>query len=151
MTRSQWKMYGLKNIKTAVSPTSLPPLSIYAEKFVLLFSLVNPIHLLPRVCLLSSFVGSVNKNSDSHFTSIRSFLMSQLLASGHQSIWSFSFSISPSNEYSGLISFRIDWSDLLAIQGTLKSLLQHHNSKAWIPQCSAFFMVQVSPWLLERP
>ena len=66
-------MYGLKNIKTAVSPTSLPPLSIYAENFVLLFSLVNPIHLLPRVCLLSSFVGSVNKNSDSHFTSIRVF------------------------------------------------------------------------------
>ena len=58
--------------------------------------------------------------------------------------WSFSFSISPSNEYSELISFRIDWLDLLAVQGTLKSLLQHHSSKASILWCSAFFMVQLS-------
>ena len=58
--------------------------------------------------------------------------------------WSFSFSISPSNEYSGFISFRIDWFDLLAVQGTLKSLLQHHSSKASILSCSAFFMVQLS-------
>ena len=58
--------------------------------------------------------------------------------------WSFSFSISPSNEYSGLISFRMDWLDLLAVQGTLKSLLQHHNLKAPILQCSTFFMVQLS-------
>ena len=58
--------------------------------------------------------------------------------------WSFSFSISPSNEYSGLISFRIDWFDLFAIQGTLKSLFQHHSSKASILQRSAFFMVQLS-------
>ena len=58
--------------------------------------------------------------------------------------WSFSFSISLSNEYSGLISFRLDWLDLLAVQGTLKSLLQHHCSKASILQCSAFFIVQLS-------
>ena len=58
--------------------------------------------------------------------------------------WSFSFSISPSNEYSGLISFRMDWFDLLAVQGTLKNLLQHYNSKASILQHSAFFMVQLS-------
>ena len=58
--------------------------------------------------------------------------------------WSFNFSISPSNEYSGLISFRIDGLDLPAVQGTLKSLLQHHGSKASILQCSAFFMVQLS-------
>ena len=58
--------------------------------------------------------------------------------------WSFSFSISPSNEYSELISFRMDWLDILAIQGTLKSLLQHHNPKASILQCSAFFIVQLS-------
>ena len=58
--------------------------------------------------------------------------------------WSFSFSISPSNEHSGLISLRMDWLDLLAVQGTLKSLLQHHSSKASILQCSAFFMVQLS-------
>ena len=58
--------------------------------------------------------------------------------------WSFSFSIRPSNEYSGLISFRMDWLDLLAVQGTLKSLLQHHSSTASILQCSAFFIVQLS-------
>jgi len=58
--------------------------------------------------------------------------------------WSFSFSISASNEYSGLISFRIDWLDLLAVQGTLKSLLQHNSSKASILRCSAFFIVQLS-------
>ena len=58
--------------------------------------------------------------------------------------WSFSFNISPSNEYSGLISFRMDWLDLLAVQGTLKSLLQHHSSKASILRCSAFFTVQLS-------
>ena len=58
--------------------------------------------------------------------------------------WSFSFSISPSNEHSGLISFRMDWLDLLAVQGTLKSLLQHHSSKASILWCSAFFIAQLS-------
>ena len=58
--------------------------------------------------------------------------------------WSFSFSISPSNKHSGLIFFRIDWFDLLAVQGTLKILLQHHNSKAWNLYCSALFMVQLS-------
>ena len=58
--------------------------------------------------------------------------------------WSFSFNISPSNEYPGLISFRMDWLDLLAVQGTLKSLLQHHSSKASILQCSAFFLVHLS-------
>ena len=57
--------------------------------------------------------------------------------------WSFNFSISPSNEHPGLISFRMDWLDLLAVQGTLKSLLQHHSSKASIFQCSAFFIVQL--------
>ena len=68
--------------------------------------------------------------------------------------WSFSFTISPSSEYSGLISFRTDRFDLFAVQGTLKSLLQGHNSKASVLQCSAFFMVQLSnihTWLLEKP
>ena len=77
----------------------------------------------------------------------------QWVSSSHQvaKVWSFSFSISPSSEYSGLISFRIDWLDLLAVQGTLKSLLQHHSSKASILHCSAFFIVQLSyPWLLEN-
>ena len=70
--------------------------------------------------------------------------MSQLFTSGGQSIGDFSFSISPSNEYSGLISFKMDWFDLLAVQGTRKSLLQHHSSKASVFQCSAFFTVQLS-------
>ena len=70
--------------------------------------------------------------------------MSQLFASGGQSIGSFSFSISPSTEYSGLISFRMNWFDILAVQGTLKSLLQHHSSKASILRRSAFFIVQLS-------
>ena len=67
--------------------------------------------------------------------------------------WSFSFNISPSNEYSGLISFRMDWLELLAVQGTLKSLLQHHSSKASILLRSAFFIVQlfIHTWLLEKP
>ena len=65
--------------------------------------------------------------------------------------WSFSFSTSPSNEYSGLISVTIDWFDLLAVQGTLQSLLQHHSSKAPVLQCSAFFMVQLShPYVITR-
>ena len=72
------------------------------------------------------------------------FPMSQLFASGGQNIWSFSFSISPSNEHPGLISFRIDWLDLLAVQGTLKSLLQHHSSKVSILWHSAFFTIQLS-------
>ena len=72
-----------------------------------------------------------------------SFQISQFFASGGQST-GFSFSISPSNKYSGLISFRMDWLDLLAVQGTLKSLLQHHSSKASILQHSAFFIVQLS-------
>ena len=70
------------------------------------------------------------------------FPMSQYFTSSGQSYWSFNFSISPSNEYSGLISFRIDWFDLLSVQVTLKSLLQHHSSKASILQHSAFFIVQ---------
>ena len=78
------------------------------------------------------------------FPSSGSLQMSQLSASGGQSIGSFSLSISPSNEHSGLISFRMDWLDLLPVQGTLKSLFQHHSSKASILRCSAFFIVQLS-------
>ena len=78
-----------------------------------------------------------------YFPASGSFQMSQLFTSGGQ-YCSFSFSISPSNEYSGLISFTMDWLDLLAVQGTLKSLLQHHSSKASILWHSAFFIVQLS-------
>ena len=73
-----------------------------------------------------------------------SFPTSQFFASGGQEYWGFSFSISLSNEYSGLISFKTDWLDLLAVQGTLKSLLQHHSSKASILRLSLFFIVQLS-------
>ena len=74
------------------------------------------------------------------FPSIRVFSNESVLCIRWPKYWSFKLSISPSNEYSGLISFRIDWLDILAVQGTLRSLLQHHSSKASIPQCSAFFM-----------
>ena len=78
------------------------------------------------------------------FPSISVFSNGSALRLRWPKYWSFSFNISPSNEHSGLISFRMDWLDLLAIQGTLTSLLQHHSSKASILQCSAFFIVQLS-------
>ena len=78
------------------------------------------------------------------FPSLRIFSNESFLHIRWPKCWSFSFSISPSNEYSGLISFRIDWFDLLTVQGTLKSLLQHHSSKASVLRCSPFFMVLLS-------
>ena len=90
------------------------------------FILCHPLFLLPSI-----------------FPSIRVFSNESVLHIRWTQYWSFSFSISPSNEYSGLISFRIDWFDLLAVQGTLKSLLQHHSSKASVFQCPVFFMVQL--------
>ena len=78
------------------------------------------------------------------FPSIRVFSNESAFHIRWPKYWSFSFNISPSNEHSGLISFRMDWLDLLAVQGTLKSLLQHHSSKASILQCSAFFIFQLS-------
>ena len=82
--------------------------------------------------------------SPSIFPSIRVFSNESVLHIRWIKYWSFSFIISPSNEYSGLISFRMDWLDLLAVQGTLKSLLQHYSLKASILLCSAFFIVQLS-------
>ena len=90
-------------------------------------SFCRPLHLLPSI-----------------FWNIRVFSSEYVLHIRWPKYWSFSFSISPSNEYSGLISFRIDWLDLLAVQGTLKSLLKHRSSKASILWCSAFFIVQLS-------
>ena len=90
-------------------------------------SLCCPLHLMPSI-----------------FPSIRIFSSESVLHIRWPKYWSFSFRISPSNEYSGLISFRIDWFDLLAVQGTLKSLLQHHSLKVSILHCSAFFMAQLS-------
>ena len=86
----------------------------------------------PRLLLLSIF------------PSIKVFSNESVLRIRWRKYWSFSFSIRPSNEYSGLISFQMDWLDLLGVQGTLKSLLQHHSSKASILQHSAFFIVQLS-------
>ena len=87
----------------------------------------------------------------STFPSTRFFANESALHVRCPKYWSLSFSISPYNEYSGLISFRINWFDLLAVQETLKSLLQHHNSKASILWCSAFFMVQLShPYMTTR-
>ena len=104
----------------------------------------------PSSCPLHRWCHPANSSSDALFSCPQSFPesgtfpVSQFFASGSQSIGVFSFSISPSNEYSGLISFRMDWLGLLAAQGTLKSLLQHHNSKASSLQCSAFFIIQLS-------
>ena len=78
------------------------------------------------------------------FPSTKVFSNESILHIRWPKYWSFTFSISPSNEYSGLTSFRMDWLDLFAVQGTVKSLLQHHCTKAWILWCSAFFMVQLS-------
>ena len=78
------------------------------------------------------------------FPSIRVFSNESALHIRWPKYWSFSFNISPTNEHPGLISFRMDWLDLLAVQGTLKNLLQHHSSKASILRCSAFFIVQLS-------
>ena len=88
----------------------------------------------------------------SSFPSIRVFSNESALCIRWPKYWSFSLSISPANEYSGLISFRIDWSELLAVQETLKSLLRHYSSEASILQCSAFFMVNpyINAWLLEK-
>ena len=94
---------------------------------------IQPSHPLP-----SPFLPTFN------LSSIRVFSNESVLCIRQPKYWSLSFSISPSNKYSGPISFRMDWLDILAVQGTLKSLLQHHSSKASIFQCSAFFIVQLS-------
>ena len=111
-------------------------------------------HYLWSLCKLVSIESMITSNHfilcrpllllPSIFPSIRVFTSESALHIRWPKYWSFSFSISPSNEYSGLISFRMDWLDLLAVQRTLKSLLQHHSSKASILWCSAFFMVQLS-------
>ena len=110
-----------------ISQSSLKLMSIEQVKPSNHFILYGPLPLLPSI-----------------FPSIRVFSNESAHHIRWSKYWSFSFSNSPSNEYSGLISFRIDWFDLLAVQGTLKSLLQHHSSKVSILQHSAFFMVQLS-------
>ena len=104
-------------------------------KLMSIESVVPSYHLVlfQALCLLPSI-----------FHSIRVFSNESVLRIRWPKYWSFSFSISPSNEYSGLISFRVDWLDLLVVQGSLKNLLQHHSSKASILRCSCFFIVQLS-------
>ena len=108
--------------------------SLSLLRFISCKSVMLSNHLIPYCPLLLPSV----------FPSIRIFSSESALHIRWPKYWSFSFSISPSNAYLGLLSFRIDWLDLLAVQGTLKSLLQHHSSKASFLLCSAFFMVQFS-------
>ena len=103
--------------------------SVIPSNHLILF---NPLLLLPSI-----------------FPSIRAFSSESALRIRRPKDWRFSFNISPSNEHSGLISFRMDWLDILAVQGTLKSLLQHHSSKASVLQCSAFFIVQLKNHSLD--
>ena len=104
-------------------------------KFMSITSVMPTRHLI--LCCLLLLLSSI-------FPSIKVFSNESIPHIRWPKYWSFSFSISPSNEYSGLISFRIDWLDLLAVQRILKSLIQHHSSKASILWCSAFFIVQLS-------
>ena len=116
-------------------PCPSPTPGVYSNSCLLSQRGIQPSHLIlccPLLILPSVFPG------------IRVFSNESARHIRWPKYWSFSFNMSPSNEYSGLISFRMDWLDLLAVQGTLKSLLQHHNSKASILQHSAFFIVQLS-------
>ena len=129
MSNSLWP-HGLQHIRP---PCPLPTPGVYSNSCSLslwchpTISSCHPLLLLPSI-----------------FPSIRVFSNESVLRIRWPKYWGFSFSISPSNEYSGLISFRMDWLYLLAVQGTLKSLLQHHSSKASILWCLAFFIVQLS-------
>ena len=127
VTQSCPTLWDLMGYQTSLSFT----ISQSLLKLTSIESVIQPSHL-PLLLLPSMF------------PSIRLFSNESVLHIRWPKYWSFSFNISSSNEYSGLISFRIDWLDLLAVQGTLKSLLQHHSSKASILHCSAFFMVQLS-------
>ena len=120
-------------LRTAACQASLSITNSWSLLKFMSLKLVMPSNHLILCCPLlppQSFPASASKES--------------VLCSRWPKYWSFSFNISPSNDYSGPISFKIDWLDILAVQETLKSLLQHHSSKASILQCSAFFIVQLS-------
>ena len=128
---------------TAACQASLFIINSWSLPKLMFIELVMPSnHLILRhpPCLLPSL-----------FPSIRVFSNESVLCIRWPKYWSFSFNISPTNEHSGLISFRMDWLDLLAVQGTLKSLLQHHSSKASILRRSVFFIVQLSHPLKSNP
>ena len=124
---------------TPQTATSQPPLSFTISQSLLKLTSIESVmpsnHLI--LCRPLLLLPSI-------FPSIRIFSSESVLCIRWPNYWNFSFSISPFNEYSWLISFRIDWFDLLAVQGTHKSLFQHHSLKAWILQHSAFFIVQLS-------
>ena len=129
MSNSMWP-HGLQYTRLPFFTVSWSLLRFMLIESVMLYNhliLCHPLLFLPSV-----------------FSSIRVFPNELALRTWWPTYWSFSYSNSPSNEYSGLISFKIDCFDLLAVQGTLKSLLQHHSSKASVIQCSAFFIVQLS-------
>ena len=122
-----WTAARQASLSFTISLSSLKLMSIESVRPSNHLILYSPLLLLPSI-----------------FPSIRIFSNELALCIRWPKYWSFSFCISPSNDYSALISFRIDWFDLLAVQGILKSLLQHHSSKAWVLRHSAFFMVQLS-------
>ena len=120
-------------LQHARPPCPSPTAGVYPNLSIELVMPSNPLILCQLLLLLPSV-----------FPRVRVFSSELALRIRWLKYWSFSFSVSPFNEYPGLISYRIDWLDLLAVQGTLKSLLQHHHSKTSILQCSAFFMVHLS-------
>ena len=122
-----WTAAHQASLSITNSQSLLKPMSIESKMPSNYLVLCCPLLLLPSI-----------------FPSIRVFSNESTLHIRWPKYWSFSFNISPSNEHPGLISFRMDWLDLLAVQGTLKSLLQHHSSKASVLRCSAFFVVQLS-------
>ena len=122
-----WTTARQTSLSTTNSRSPPRPMSIKVEMPPNHLILCHPLLLLPSI-----------------FPNVRVFLNESALHIRWPKYWSFSFNISPSNEHPVLISFRMDWLDLLAVQGTLKSLLQHHSSKALILWCSAFFIVQLS-------
>ena len=135
------QLYSSQSVQSSpvawLCPTLCNPMDYSTPGFPILHGVCS------NSCSLSQWCHSTISSSVIPFSSC----LQSFLASGSfpvSQLFAFSFSISPPNEYSGLISFKIDWFDLLAVQGTLKSVLQHHSSKASILQCSAFFIVQLS-------
>ena len=126
---------------SAAPPTAARQASLSITSSWCLLRLMSIESVLPSNCLILCHLLLL---PPSIFPSIRIFSNESTLPMRWPKHWSFSFSISPSSEHPGLISFRMDWLDLLAVQGTLKSLLQHHSSKVSILRCSAFFIVQLS-------
>ena len=134
----------MSNSATPWTAASQAPLSSTISRSLLKFMSIELMTLSNYLILCCPLLLS------SIFPSIRVFSNELALHIRWPKCWSFSFSINPSNEYSGLTSFRIDWLDFLAVQGTLKSLLQQHNSKASVLQCSALFLVQLShPYIYD--